>query len=110
MQIPNFQHRLLPSGGEPAEFNNIDLYSAIVGKIEDIHALNDIIRSQFEHESGVVISPETNLNLLNQIQNHLADLETVAEWLVNNFHIQPIADEIDEPIATDLETMPEVTH
>ena len=93
MQHPNFQHRAMPAGGELAEFNNIDFYSSIVSKIEDIHSLNDILRQQFEPDSGVVIGDEVKLNLLDQIGNHLADLEVVAEWVVNNFQIIPNASE-----------------
>lgn len=95
MQHPNFQHRAMPAGGELAEFNNIDFYSTVAGKIEDIHALSDIIRSQFEPNSDVVIGGEVNLNLFHQIDHHLADLEAVAEWVVNNFHILPIASNDD---------------
>lgn len=103
MQYPNFRHRAMPAGGELAEFNNIDFYSTVAGKIEDIHALSDVIRSQFEPNSDVVIGDEVNLNLLRQIDHHLADLEAVAEWVVNNFEILPIAanDEASESSDSD---------
>jgi|GEM_PF-6205732 len=89
MQLPNFSHRVMQSGGELAEFNNIDFYSAVAGKIEDIRALSDIMRAQFEPNSDVVIGDEVNLNLLHQIDQHLADLDAVAEWVADNFEITP---------------------
>ncbi|WGS85019.1 hypothetical protein [Methylomonas sp. UP202] len=89
MQQPNFTHRVMPAGGELDEFNNVDLYSAVAGKIEDIRALSDMMRTQFEPNSGVVLGDEVNLNLLRQIDQHLSDLDAVAEWIVDNFEIVP---------------------
>lgn len=77
----------MPAGGELSEFNNIDFYSSVAGKIEDIRALSDIMRAQFEPNSDVVIGDEVNLNLLRQIDQHLSDLDAIAEWIVDNFEI-----------------------
>ncbi|OAI24555.1 hypothetical protein A1356_15445 [Methylomonas koyamae] len=79
----------MPAGGELAEFNNVDFYSTVASKIEDIRALIDLTRTQFEPNSGVVLGDEVNLNLLRQIDQHLADLDAVAEWVVDNFEIVP---------------------
>ncbi|ANE54425.1 hypothetical protein [Methylomonas sp. DH-1] len=89
MQQPNFNHRVMPAGGELAEFNNLDFYSTVAGKIEDIRALTDIMRTQFEPGGDVVIGDEVNLNLLKQIDQHLCDLDSMAEWVVDNFEIVP---------------------
>lgn len=89
MQHPNLSHRIMPAGGELADFSGIDFYSTVVGKIEDIRALSDIMRTQYDPGSDVVIGDEVNLNLMRQIDQHLSDLDAMAEWIVNNFKIVP---------------------
>lgn len=89
MQHPDFKHRTMPDRGEYEDFNKIDFYTSIIDKTESIQTLNDMIRMQFEPDGQVMHGDEVNLNLLKQVDQHLADIEAITAWMLNTFDVVP---------------------